>query len=1193
MCRISVSVISFVLLLSMAGSATAAYDQYSGPANGNYNTAGNWALGYVPTTADKAGFKTAGGPLVNSSTPTCDQWTLGGTSGGIITIASGGSVQTNGRVSFGQSAGENGTLVMTGGTAAFGANVDLGYAGSGTIDMSGGTITIATTLSIATGTSGDIYLDGGTIACNALSMTSKGAIDITAGTLIINGDARTTVNGYVSNGWITGYNGSGTVNVNYSGGQTIVTASSGSSPPGQAANPSPSNSATGVSTTADLSWSAGSGATSHDVYFGTSSPGAYQGNQTGTTFDTGTMANSTTYYWRIDEKNAYGTTTGTVWSFTTSAGGSPPGQASSPSPANSATNVSITADLSWTAGSGATSHDVYFGTSSPGTFRGNQTSTTYDTGTMSNNTTYYWRIDEKNASGTTTGSVWSFTTTSAVQANVRKGPYLIYPGNNTQMTVLWQLDAAAGCSIAWGVDTNYSTGSANTSEYGSDHQHKYNITGLTPGVKYYYRVTIGSNNYTGNFYAAPADDAASVKFLMYGDTRTHINSNNTVCGRMITAYTNDPACQTMVLHAGDWVSSDSESTWTSEWYNYSYSYLATVTANTPFMGCIGNHETTGTGISVWLKYHPYNFYTPGRCYYSFDYGPVHVAVIDQYTTYSSGTQYNWLVSDLSNSSKPYKFIVLHEPAWTADGSHGNNSTVQTYIQPLCEDNGVQVVLGGHNHYYARAVRNGVHHLTSGGGGADLYDPSQQDYIVTYTKALNYQKVVISGDTGTVTSYDSSGNVIDEFPIYSSAPQPPGQAANPNPANSATNVSITTDLSWSAGAGATSHDVYFGTDSTPDSGEFQGNQSGTTFAPGTLSYSTTYYWRIDEKNDSGTTTGTVWSFTTAAAPPPPGQATNPNPANSATNVSITTDLSWTAGSGATSHDVYFGTTSPGTFQGNQAGTTFDTGTMANGTTYYWRIDEKNSSGTTTGTVWSFTTAAAGSPPGQASSPSPATSATNVSITTDLSWTAGSGATSHDVYFGTSSPGTFRGNQASATFDPGTLANSTTYYWRIDEKNAYGTTTGTVWSFTTAAAPGGLPWSDNFESGGFTSGGWSTSGSTTVTTAAKHAGTYGAKIAGVAWIEKAQSTVGYTSIHIQYWRTTNGYESNEPFICEWWNGSSWVGVDSSRSKVWTQMDITCASGANNNANFKVRFRSQGNDASTEYTYIDDVQITGTAQ
>jgi len=101
--------------------------------------------------------------------------------------------------------------------------------------------------------------------------------------------------------------------------------------------------------------------------------------------------------------------------------------------------------------------------------------------------------------------------------------------------------------------------------------------------------------------------------------------------------------------------------------------------------------------------------------------------------------------------------------------------------------------------------------------------------------------------------------------------------------------------------------------------------------------------------------------TAFAKPLPGKATIPSPADQATNVSITVDLSWIAGSRATSHDVYFGTTSPGTFQGNQAATTFNPGTMNNEQTYYWRIDEVNSGGTTVGDVWSFTT----KPPGDSS------------------------------------------------------------------------------------------------------------------------------------------------------------------------------------------------------------------------------------
>jgi predicted outer membrane repeat protein len=48
-----------------------------------------------------------------------------------------------------------------------------------------------------------------------------------------------------------------------------------------------------------------------------------------------------------------------------------------------------------------------------------------------------------------------------------------------------------------------------------------------------------------------------------------------------------------------------------------------------------------------------------------------------------------------------------------------------------------------------------------------------------------------------------------------------------------------------------------------------NQTATTFDPGTMAYSTTYYWRIDEVSPSGTTTGAIWSFSTLSAPPPMG------------------------------------------------------------------------------------------------------------------------------------------------------------------------------------------------------------------------------------------------------------------------------------------------------------------------------------
>jgi endonuclease/exonuclease/phosphatase family metal-dependent hydrolase len=88
--------------------------------------------------------------------------------------------------------------------------------------------------------------------------------------------------------------------------------------------------------------------------------------------------------------------------------------------------------------------------------------------------------------------------------------------------------------------------------------------------------------------------------------------------------------------------------------------------------------------------------------------------------------------------------------------------------------------------------------------------------------------------------------------------------------------------------------------------------------------------------------------------------------------------------------------------------------------------------------------------RATQPVPASGATQISTRPTLTWTAGTDALAHRVYFGTPSPGVFRTNQTNAVFVPGALLPGTTYYWRVDESGASGTVTGQVWSFTTAAA-----------------------------------------------------------------------------------------------------------------------------------------------
>ena len=95
-----------------------------------------------------------------------------------------------------------------------------------------------------------------------------------------------------------------------------------------------------------------------------------------------------------------------------------PGSPSSPSPANGATGVALSTTLTFTS-SGADRYDIYFGTSgTPPLVSTDQVSASYMTGALNPSTTYFWKVVAKNSGGSTTGSVWSFTTTGVGVAAV-------------------------------------------------------------------------------------------------------------------------------------------------------------------------------------------------------------------------------------------------------------------------------------------------------------------------------------------------------------------------------------------------------------------------------------------------------------------------------------------------------------------------------------------------------------------------------------------------------------------------------------------------------------------------------------------------------------------------------------------------------------------------------------------------------
>jgi hypothetical protein len=236
-------------------------------------------------------------------------------------------------------------------------------------------------------------------------------------------------------------------------------------PSEKASHPSPGNGIEIETTSTDLLWLPGAYAVSNNVYFGsdqtnvtnatTSNPlGVYKGNQTEAKFTVSGLVWGTTYYWRIDGVNTVNSNSpwkGNVWSFWLR-----PQTAWNPNPPDGARFIVPDANLSWSPGRDAATHDVYFGpnqinvtnatTSNPlGVYKGNQTLTTYDPGTLELEKVYYWRVDERIYATKYKGAVWSFTTHSRYAGGLT-GQY--YNDMTLTNLVLTRLDP--GINFNWG-----------------------------------------------------------------------------------------------------------------------------------------------------------------------------------------------------------------------------------------------------------------------------------------------------------------------------------------------------------------------------------------------------------------------------------------------------------------------------------------------------------------------------------------------------------------------------------------------------------------------------------------------------------------------------------------------------------------------------------------------------------------------
>ena len=321
------------------------------------------------------------------------------------------------------------------------------------------------------------------------------------------------------------------------------------------------------------------------------------------------------------------------------------------------------------------------------------------------------------------------------------------------------------------------------------------------------------------------------------------------------------------------------------------------------------------------------------------------------------------------------------------------------------------------------------------------------------------------DVGVERITGSNLSLASGFTIISNPLQPPTTPVLQTPATGATNQPVPLTLTWGSVTGATTYRMQVATD-----GLFTAlvvNDSTLTTPSkqvSSLLNNTKYYWRVNAKNISGTSSySTVFSFTTIAQTSTITSIT-PNTAMQGQTLTVTitgqnTDFIIGSGSSAI-NNVWFSQGSSTIYATsflatNATNISADFTIPSNASTGKWDVGVERVTGSNLSLASGFTIIPNPlQPPTVPVLQTPATGSTNQAVNLTVSWNASADATSYRLQVSTDQNfGTIVYDQSNIT---GTsqavtwLLNGTTYYWRVNASNAGGTSSySTVFNFTTIA------------------------------------------------------------------------------------------------------------------------------------------------
>jgi len=302
-----------------------------------------------------------------------------------------------------------------------------------------------------------------------------------------------------------------------------------------------------------------------------------------------------------------------------------------------------------------------------------------------------------------------------------RAPYIQVPGSDSA-TIRWNTKRPHPGVVKIGE----SHGSLNRVfvETKADDEHEVRLTGLKPNTKYYYSVgTQNARIYAGKDYwfkTAPdsvQSKTSTTRFWVTGDQGQAGMIQSQVRDAMLAWTQKNPLEGQSNLDFWLTTGDNAYRSGTNKQFQQNFfNPYEDILRNTPVWPVYGNHDARR-----WSFFNIFSFPEKGESggiasgtekYYSFDYGNLHVVVLDTQTSrlQKNSKMLRWLEKDLTATKQKWIVVAFHHPPYTK-GSHNSDNLADSFnrmrnvrenVLPVLEKGGVDVVLSGHSHMYERS-----------------------------------------------------------------------------------------------------------------------------------------------------------------------------------------------------------------------------------------------------------------------------------------------------------------------------------------------------------------------------------------------------------------------------------------------------------------------------------------------------------